>query len=264
MQQVVLRRRGAIAELHINRPQRHNSLVPELLEPLRAELEALAGSDAAVVVLTAAGRSFSTGGDLQGFLDHWDDIVGYSEGLVGQLNEVVMALAELPQPVVAAVQGWTTGGALGLVLASDVVVAAEDARFAPYYVDVGFSPDGGWCALLPEFIGRRRAALVQYENRVIEVDHALAWGLINEAVPAAELEHRAFALAESIARRVAHSVTSTKRLLLGDAARWRVGLEAERRAFVAAIQRPGVQQRVREFVSRHQPRAATETATGQE
>jgi len=156
---------NGVATVTLNRPERHNSLVPELLSHL---LDALSASnrdpDVGIVVLRAAGQSFSTGGDLRGFLDHADHIRNYSEQLVGLLNQVIVAIYDCRAPVIVAVDGQVTGGALGLVLAADVVLVTERATFQPYYVDVGFSPDGGWTALLPGIIGQKRASAVQLLN----------------------------------------------------------------------------------------------------
>lgn len=242
---------GPVARLTLNRPERHNSLVPELLDELLAALRIVAArEDVSAVVLAAKGRSFSTGGDLSGFLAHWDDIESYSRRIVGGLNEVVLAMLRLPQPIVAAVQGWTTGGSLGLVLGADVVLLAPDARFAPFYTEVGFSPDGGWCAILPERIGRGLAAEIQYRNLTLDAETAVARGLANRVVPAAALAGEAESVARSIARMVPESVRSTKRLLNIDLDRVERGLAAELEAFVERIKASGTYERAAAFVNR--------------
>jgi 2-(1,2-epoxy-1,2-dihydrophenyl)acetyl-CoA isomerase len=108
---VLVERVGAVAVLTLNRAQRHNSLVPQFLEEMLAALECIA-SDPGVraAVLQANGRSFSTGGDMQGFHEHRDQLARYAGEIVGLLNEIILALVRLPQPVVAAVQGTVTGG----------------------------------------------------------------------------------------------------------------------------------------------------------
>ncbi|WP_193222346.1 enoyl-CoA hydratase/isomerase family protein [Alkalilimnicola sp. S0819] len=239
--------RDDVAFVELHRPGKHNALVPELLEDFLTRIGQVRDSDAKVLVLQAAGRSFCTGGDMRGFLDNWARIADYSHGLVGQLNEAVMALREIPQPVITAVQGWVTGGGLGFVLGSDVVLLADNARFAPFYVDVGYSPDGGWGRLLQRVIGPRAAAEIQLRNRVMPAEEAVRRGLANEIVdgdPRATAER----LAREISRKVPHSLYSTKRLMDGDRAAWRADLEAERQAFLECVQMPGMRERVAEFV----------------
>jgi 2-(1,2-epoxy-1,2-dihydrophenyl)acetyl-CoA isomerase len=248
---VILSRENAVAELSLNRPQRHNSLVPELLEAVLDGLwQISANSSVRAVVLRAEGKSFSTGGDVAGFLAHWNEIEAYSRRTVGLLNEVVLALARLPVPVVAAAQGWTTGGSLGLLLGADIVLLGADARIAPFYTQVGFSPDGGWSQLLPELIGARTAAEVQYLNQAFGAEQALVWGLANRVVPVASLRAEAHALAARIAGMMPASTASTKRLLRGDLARWEAGLAAELEAFVETIQSPGVRESAEAFVNK--------------
>jgi 2-(1,2-epoxy-1,2-dihydrophenyl)acetyl-CoA isomerase len=136
-----------VATVVINRPQRHNSLVPELLTQLTDSFYQIgARQDTKVVVLEAAGESFSTGGDLRAFWQHRDDLETFDDGLVANLNNAIASIVECGLPVVVAVNGQVTGGSLGLVLACDISVVTERASFTPYYADVGFSPDGGWIA----------------------------------------------------------------------------------------------------------------------
>ncbi|MCI0476326.1 MAG: enoyl-CoA hydratase/isomerase family protein, partial [Anaerolineales bacterium] len=113
---VLIEREGAIATLTLNRVERHNSLVPEFLRAMLDALDVIKQSDARVAILQANGGSFSTGGDVRAFFDHRDDIVAYSNEIVGLLNQVIGAMIALPIPIVGAVHGIVTGGSLGLVL----------------------------------------------------------------------------------------------------------------------------------------------------
>jgi enoyl-CoA hydratase/carnithine racemase len=211
---VLLERAGPVAVLTLNRAERHNSLVPPLLEELLAGLEVVRrDSVVRAAVLQANGRSFSTGGDVRGFYVHLDDLADYGSKIVGLLNQVILALVELPVPVVAAVQGIVTGGSLGLVLGCDVVLVAPEASFTPYYGVVGFSPDGGWTAMLPVIIGPKRAAEVLLRNLTITVEQAVDWGLASRVVPGERIRHEALSVAQDIAAHKPRSVRRTKRLL---------------------------------------------------
>ena len=233
---VLADRIGPIAVLTLNRLERHNSLVPAFLGEMLATLEAIgANSDVRALVVQANGRSFSTGGDVRGFYDHMDDLEAYARTIVGLLNRVILALFELPVPAVAAVHGIVTGGSLGLVLACDVVLVAPQASFTPYYSVVGFSPDGGWTALLPSFVGSKRVAEVLMRNQAITAEQAVAWGLASRIVPADRIQEEALRVAEEIAAKKPGSLRHTKRLLSATFGDLTTRLEAERTRFVEQI-----------------------------
>lgn len=243
---------GAIARLTLNRPDRHNSLVPELLEELLTAIAEVRRNDSArLVVLAAAGRSFSTGGDLAAFHEA-EDVAAFSTRLVGLLNEAILALLDLPQPVIARVQGPVTGGSLGLVLAADLVVLADDAFLAPYYVEVGFSPDGGWSVLLPERIGHGRAAEIQLLNRRVTPAEAQALGLAHAIAPSAELDRQVEAWTEALSAKVDGGLRAAKARLLDPARRASIAeaLEAERQSFVDHVARPETRAGVARFLGR--------------
>ncbi len=237
MSQLVLwERSGPVASVTLNRPERHNSLVPPLLEALLSALEAAqTQSDLRAVVLQANGRSFSTGGDVRGFYEHGDTLETYAGTIVGLLNQVILALFELPIPTVAAVHGMVTGGSLGLVLACDMVLVAPEASFTPYYSVVGFSPDGGWTALLPAIIGAKRTAEVLMRNQTISAEQAVRWGLANRVVPADRIRDEALRIARDIATKKPGSLRSTKHLLRMACGDLEARLETERRYFVQQI-----------------------------
>ncbi|GAB3020528.1 enoyl-CoA hydratase [Nocardioides flavus (ex Wang et al. 2016)] len=224
-----------VAVLTLSRAERHNALVPELLEQLRTEVATVAADPGVrAVVLSADGPSFSTGGDVAAFASReGTELETYARRIVGVLHEAVLDLLALDVPLVVAVQGPVTGGSLGLVLAADVVVAGPRASFAPWYVRVGFSPDGGWTALLPRRVGHARAATWQLTNRTVEVDLAAQWGLVDET--ADDPRARALEVARDLARMVPGAVTRTKRLMRSDLDDVRRGLDAELEEFVAQI-----------------------------
>jgi 2-(1,2-epoxy-1,2-dihydrophenyl)acetyl-CoA isomerase len=248
-----LERTGAIATLVLARPQMGNALVPEFLEALLARLrEVSADRDLRVLVLAAEGEVFSLGGDMRRFQrEYAQDIEAYSTRLVGLLNETILALIDLPQIVVAAVHGHVTGGSLGLVLASDLVVLAEAAVFKAHYVSAGFAPDGGWTAILPRRIGASRVAACLYANRAIRAEEALALGLVSELRPGLAVRAGAQALAGRIAAAPSGTLASAKRLLAADRPAIAAALEAERVAFVGqvAAARAGVEQFLKNFAT---------------
>lgn len=241
-----------VARLTLDRAGRHNSLVPELLDDLLAHLDAIRDDDGVrAVVLAAEGRSFSTGGDLRAFHDQPDAALhDYAAGLVGRLNRTILALMDLPQPVIARVQGPVTGGSLGLVLAADLVAAVPEAFFAPYYVTVGFAPDGGWSAILPDRIGVQRAREIQLLNRHVSAAEAQALGLVTEVVAADRIDGCIAGWLATLDGHVGSGIAAARRRLLPDwrRAAYAAGLECERRAFLAQVSRPEVRDGMARFL----------------
>ncbi len=230
---------GNIAILTLNRPERHNSIIPELLAEMLAALEEIRTHPAVrVIILQANGHSFSTGGDVRAIYEHRQDLSMYAHDTVGLLNRVILTMVGLPMPIVAAVHGMVSGGSLGFVLASDIALFAPEASITPYYAVVGFSPDGGWTAMLPDIIGQRRVAEILMLNRTITPEQAAEWGIATRIVPAEAIRQQARATAEEIVRMKAGSVFRAKRLLRGDPDALAARLKAERQRFVEQIVSP--------------------------
>lgn len=225
-----------IATLTLNRPERHNALVQELLDGMRDALTRCREEKPAALILRAEGRSFSSGGDVAAFYDvRRSERRTYAERLVGALNGVMLDLLRLPLPTVAAVHGMVTGGSVGLVLACDIVVAGPRAHFAPWYTAVGFSPDGGWTSLMPERIGRGRALDVQLTNRRIEAGEALDLGLVQYLAEEGGVADKAREVAERLRAAKTASVRHTLALTRPDPQRVARALDAELRHFVELI-----------------------------
>lgn len=241
MSLVRIERADAVARVVLCRTGMHNALVPELLTDLLDALAELkSDSSCRAVILAADGPAFSIGGDMRRFLREQalGDLRAYGDGLVGQLNDAILALIDLPQPVVAAVHGVVTGGSIGLVLAADLVMLAPPAVFKAHYATAGFGPDGGWTVLVSRLAGRRRAAASLLLNRSIHAEEAVAWGLANELVAAEALQEAASAAARKMAAYPVGTMRAAKRLLWGDREQLAADLEAERGRFVQLIDTP--------------------------
>jgi len=215
-----------LGTITLNRAERHNALVPELLSALIGQFQHVSAvPEVKAIVLTANGRSFSTGGDVAGFDAHRDRLADYAHEIVGLLNEAMLTMMRIDQPIVAAVHSVVTGGSMGLVMA-----AASTASFTPWYSVVGFSPDGGWSALLPDRIGRARVASLLLHNTTITASQAHDWGLVDEVVYDAVAGARSTAM--EMARRKTRAVKRSLNVDLDLVAR---GLENERRLFVEQV-----------------------------
>ncbi len=252
MSLVRLERADGVARVVLCRCGMQNALVPELLDDLLAALALLRNdTDCRAVLLAAEGPAFSIGGDMRRFqreAANAASLQAYAAGLVGKLNEAILALIDLPQPVVAAVHGVVTGGSIGLVLAADLIYLAPQVVFKAHYATAGFGPDGGWTALLGRTAGVHRAAAALLLNRSIRADDALAWGLASEVVPADRLQQTAEAAAHRMAAYPLGSLRAAKRLLWGDRAQLAADLDAERRHFLELIAQPAAVQGVAAFL----------------
>ena len=240
-----------VATITLNRPERHNSLVPSLLEELISSVAIVRETaDLGAVILQSNGRSFSTGGDMKGFLDNINNLEEYADRLVGLLNHAIINLVQLPLPVLAAVQGTVNGGSIGLVLACDLILVTRAVSFGPYYSEVGFSPDGGWTAMLPDIIGIKRATSVLLENQTISASQAVAWGLADREVPAGRLREEALSCSQHLADKKPGAIRAAKRLLArSDLAR---RLEEERSLFVKQISTAEAREGILTFTTRSQ------------
>ncbi len=243
-------RRAGAALITLDRPERHNALVPDLVADLRDAIAAARRyEECRSVIIAATGRSFSTGGDVAEFA-RFDGAAlrEYARHLVGSLHEAIIELLQLPLPTITVVHGAVTGGSLGLLLASDIVIAHPDATIAPWYVQVGFSPDGGWTALLPDRIGRSRAARWQLTNETVSAATALAWGVVSET------DDDPLAAALRTARTIAGmrhgAVTRTTRLLRPPIDAVRARLDAEAQSFIEQIATNEARDGMRMFLDR--------------
>ena len=251
MSDLVLREQtNSIATLTLNRPERHNSLVPELLRELIDALSEVV--DARALVLQANGRSFSTGGDVRAFYDQRERVQGYAREIVWLLNQTIEALLRFPAPTIVVVNGIVTGGSIGLVLACDLVIVSPQASFTPYYNVVGFSPDGGWTALLPEVIGGARTAEALLTNAPITAQQAMDWGIATRVVEADRVRDEARRMALQIAALKIGSVRRSMQLLRDRKLAALPKLEAELEQFVAQIGTTEALTGMREFLKEPQ------------
>ncbi len=238
-----------IATITLNRPKRFNSLIPEFLNQLYECLSQIEDEQAAeVIILRANGLVFSTGGDLKGFKNHFSDIAAYSKTLVGTLNKVILKMLKIKLPIICEAHGMVTGGSLGLILASDLVLVTKDTTFTPYYSVVGFCPDGGWTAILPLVIGIRRTKQILMCNDTISAENAVKWGLANKIVPKNNIRSSAFKIANKIISKKKGSICITKQLLNFQIEKTANALENELKGFLEQVQTKEAQTGILDFL----------------
>ena len=208
MTSILSERAGPLAVMTLNRPAKRNAMSLTLMSELIVELEA-AGSDQSVqaVILAASGPVFSAGHDLSEMTCRPEK--EYRE-LFEVCTKLMTAIQSIPQPVIAQVQGPATAAGCQLVAACDLAIAADTAWFATPGVKIGLFCSTPMVALT-RAIGRKRAMRMLLTGEPVNAPTAAEWGLINEAVPALELEKRTRELAAAICKASSFTVTLGKR-----------------------------------------------------
>jgi 2-(1,2-epoxy-1,2-dihydrophenyl)acetyl-CoA isomerase len=211
----LLELRGAVGHLQLNRADYANGLNIEMLLGLHAALQrCIAEPRIRVVLLTGSGANFCAGGDVYEFAAKGEQLPVYIRQATALLQEVIGRLIHLDAPVIAAIQGYAAGGGgMGLVCASDLVIAAQSAKFLAGATRVGMAPDAGLSVTLPRLVGARKAAELLLMNVPLSADEALSLGLVNRVVPDADLGGSAYAYAEQLASGAPLALAATKRLL---------------------------------------------------
>lgn len=227
-----------VVTLTMNRPDRLNAISPDFIADFVAALGEIA-EDRAVraVVLTGAGRAFCSGADLKqtGEMPEGRSRVGWVYDAQLDLAKLMLRLYELPQPVIAAVNGPAVGGGLAIALHCDVRLASPAARFGSVFIKVGLSSlDVGTSYLLPKIVGIGHARELMLTGKIIDSEEAARIGLANRIVPADQLLSQAQALAAEIASNNEYGVWMTKTGLNAvlDAPSLRHALEIENRTQV--------------------------------
>src|SRR3979490_1313399 len=202
----------AVATITLNRPDKRNAISFELIDDLLRALDEVAKSDAIVLILTGAGKAFSSGMDL----DNLKTLIGRSPEQNLQDSETMVrlfrTLYEFPKVTIAAVNGAAIAGGSGLALLCDFTLAVPKAKFGYTEVRIGFVPAIVSTFLLRQ-VGEKQARDLLLTGRIFDAPEALKLGLINEIVPPEKLLDRARELAAQLAENSPLSLSNTKRLL---------------------------------------------------
>jgi len=207
---------GAAARLVLNRPDSLNAWNEQFGLDLRDAVESVAGDESIrALLITGAGRAFSSGADLKEQRNPDDD--GGVPDLSARLRElyhpIITGIREMPKPVIAAVNGPAVGIGCSLALDCDLIWAAESAYFLLAFVNIGLVPDGGSTAMLPARIGLARATEMGMLGERVPAERALEWGMVNRVVTDDELHSKAGELLERLASGPTRSYANYKALL---------------------------------------------------
>lgn len=202
---------GAVAIITMYRPDAMNSFNTELRRDLLAAFESARGDDGVrAVILTGEGRSFSAGADLKGSLSTDRSV---EQQLQEEYRPVLECIAEMDQPVVAAVGGSAAGIGTSFALACDLLIMADNAFLLSPFTTISLVPDGGLNWLMVHQLGYRRAFQLCIECERIPAERCVELGLANRAVPADSLMAEARAWAQTIAERAPLSIAATKKAM---------------------------------------------------
>ena len=202
---------AGVRTLTINRPERANAFNLELLNALlRAFDESERDPQTRVIVLTGAGNTFGAGHDVTD-METAAGKVSYREHLQQTYNPLILKIRQIEKPVIAAVNGMCAGASLGVALACDLRIAADEAAFVVGFSGIGLIPDSGSTWLLPRLIGPTRALELMSTGDRLSAHDALEWGLINRVIPAEEFEATVAAWAQRLAAAPTRALGLTKR-----------------------------------------------------
>lgn len=250
-----------VATITLNRPEALNALNQPMVEGLAAAVEAV-GKDHAVraVVVTGAGDHFMAGGDIKWFKERIDEeqdkavIRREFERFIHPVHDIVTGMRTMPKPIVASVKGACAGFGVSLMAACDMAIAADDAVFTLAYVHIGVSPDGGSTFALPRAVGLKRAFEIALLGDRFDAATAVGAGLVNRAVPAADLDATTAKIAGRLAKGPTKVYGRTKALLNQSLnSSLRDQLDAEAKSFAESASEPDFSEGLDAFVNKRPP-----------
>jgi 2-(1,2-epoxy-1,2-dihydrophenyl)acetyl-CoA isomerase len=193
---LLVNKQGEVLVLTLNRPERLNAFSPEMILGLTNTLkEAQEDPEVKVIVLSGAGRSFSAGGDVK-TMGEKSAVKTYEH--IGRLNNLILTMKDTAKPIVAVVHGFAAGAGANLALACDLIIAAEDSKFALSFSQVGLVSDGGGSYFLPRLVGPHLAKQFFFSAEPIPAERLYQLGVINQLVPAENLEEEALKFATKL------------------------------------------------------------------
>jgi 2-(1,2-epoxy-1,2-dihydrophenyl)acetyl-CoA isomerase len=254
---VLLDFQDGLAILRLNRPDKGNAIDESMAADLaEAATQIAERSDVRAVLIAGNGPNFTVGGDLGLFAGTArEQLPNRLRRMIDSYHLAIERLTSIDAPIVAAVRGGAGGGGLGLLYVADIVVAADDARFALGYGALGLTADGGNTWFLPRMVGMRRAQELFLLNRRLTAQEALDFGLVSRLVPSDAVEAEAATLATTLAAGPTRAFGAVRRMLRQS---FETGLsdqlEAEKESIVATSRTDDAQEGIAAFVARRRPK----------
>jgi 2-(1,2-epoxy-1,2-dihydrophenyl)acetyl-CoA isomerase len=212
---VLWEQEGGVGRVTLNRPDSLNAWTSEFGKELGDVLAGPAADESVrAVLVTGAGRGFSSGADLKaGFEAHPDDGLPDVQRELELYHRAITGIRRLPKPVVACVNGAAVGIGASLAFACDLILAAESAFFGLAFVNIGLMPDGGSTLFVPMAVGKARAFQMALLGERVPAPEALRWGLVNYVHPDESIRAEADVLVERLAQGPTLSYASSKEAL---------------------------------------------------
>jgi enoyl-CoA hydratase/carnithine racemase len=218
-EQITVERRGRVALVTLNRPEKLNAWTPQMMAEMTDAIRAAADDrQVGSIVVTGAGRAFCAGADIAAVFKKNSDAREANEAEPQQApasTDWVSFLRTLPKPTIAAVNGTAVGIGVTQILPMDIRIASDDAKFGMFFVRMGLVPELASSALLPQMVGQARALEWCLTARMVGAEEAREAGLISEVVPGADLLERALALGEHLAGLSSYAIAKTRALIVG-------------------------------------------------
>lgn len=220
MSDVVLTKSGAIATLTLNNPERRNAMTTKMVETFPSLLADIAGDNAIrVAIITGAGKDFCSGADFSMIPNLSQKLGGGADAASNAarlIYDTFLGLLDLPQPTIAAVNGAAVGGGLGIALACEIRVVANEAKLGANFSRLGIHPGMGISRILPAIIGPEAAAELLLTGELIDGAQAVRLGLARYAVPREQVLAQAQAVAQRIAAAAPLATRAIKQTLAAE------------------------------------------------
>ncbi|HRH46052.1 MAG TPA: enoyl-CoA hydratase-related protein [Pyrinomonadaceae bacterium] len=242
-----------LATIQLNRPESLNAFSVQLTKDLSSAIDQAVTDKARAIVLTGAGRAFSSGGDLMGMVKMQKQGVPVIEPL-RLMHKAIVQIRETPIPFVAAVNGVCAGAGTNFALACDIVFADEKAIFNEAFIKIGLSPDCGGSFFLPRVVGEKIAAELMMTGDSIDSNRALQLGMINRVVPAENLLAEATAFATKLSLQPTAVIGRIKQMMNATFSNnLHAQLDLEEACQVKSGNSPNFREGVQSFFEKRQP-----------
>lgn len=249
---ILLERRGRVALITINRPDKLNALNIKTREEMADALDELrSDQEVRVVVMTGAGdKSFVAGADINEFAGR----TAVQQRSVMKARSIFTAAEDFPKPLIAMINGFCLGGGCELALSCDIRTASDKARFGQPEINLGIIPGGGGTQRLTRLIGEGKAMQMILTGDLIDAEEAHRLGLVNEVYPHAELEAKTMGLANKIAEKSPVALSMAKTAVKAAArTNLREGLDQEIDLFALCFSSEDKEEGVRAFLEKRKP-----------
>jgi len=256
---VLVAREGGVATITLNRPQALNALNRDLTLGLMESTASVETDERIRCVVLRGGEHFMAGGDLKWFNALADgkspsDNRAQFEGFIQEAHTIILALRRMPKPVIASVRGAVAGFGMSLMMATDLVLASDNAYFTLAYTLIGVSPDGGSTFALPRIVGQKKAMEIALLGERFDAATAERLGLVNRVFPVDLLESETNKLAARLAAGPTAVYARTKALLNGSLnSSLESQLQREADAFAQCASEPDFREGLAAFIQKRKP-----------